>query len=211
MTVLALFDFDGTLCKQDSFTGFMQNTVSKKYFYRKCILIFPQIIAYYIGLYPANKMRPLLFQTIFKNKNTHQIFSSGQRYANYLVKHCLNVEVLERLKWHQQQQHQIVIVSASLDVYLTSVAQLLKVDLICTQIEQNQHILTGQYQSADCSSEEKVRRLKEYYHLDTFKKIYAYGNSQEDLQMLQLATDAYWVNQKHQLHPFSEEKLLSLN
>ncbi|MCH4248192.1 MAG: HAD-IB family hydrolase [Acinetobacter populi] len=204
MTALALFDFDGTLCKQDSFTGFMQSAVPKHYFYRKCLKISPQIAAYYLKLYPANRMRPLLFKTVLKDENADQAHLIGQHYAQYLVEHCLNQEVLARLKWHQQQQHQVVIVSASLNLYLQPVAKLLNVELICTQVDDYHQVLTGAYRSADCSCEEKVSRLKQHYDLQAFTKIYAYGNSHEDIHMLKLATHAYWINQKHQLQPFSK-------
>jgi len=57
---LALFDFDGTLCTKDSFTGFIFYTLSKRHIMRKGLKILPWIQAYYLKLYPADAMRAKL-------------------------------------------------------------------------------------------------------------------------------------------------------
>ncbi len=204
-TTLALFDFDGTLCQQDSFTGFMSFVLSKPVLYRKCLKIFPQIAAYYSRIYPAHQMRPLLYKTLLSGKNSKIIQQLGQQYALSLYQHHLNDRVLEQLHWHKQQQHRVVIVSASLDLYLQPLAELLNIELICTQVEQQQY-LSGKYLSPDCSCEEKVTRVKQLFDLDTYCHIYAYGNSKEDYAMLNCATQAFWVNSQFQIKAYQQKQ-----
>src|SRR5690606_10151588 len=104
---------------------------------------------------------------------------------------------------------EFVLVSASVDVYLQHVCNLLNIDLICTQTEQVNNIYTGQYTTPDCSSEQKKRRILEKYHLDDYVAVYAYGNSLEDEEMLELADHAYMVGKHNHLPEISTYQKLA--
>jgi len=64
---LALFDFDGTLCTKDSFTGFIFYSLSKRHIVRRGLKILPWIQGYYLNLYPAHAMRPKLYRAMFSS------------------------------------------------------------------------------------------------------------------------------------------------
>ncbi|WP_407307755.1 HAD-IB family phosphatase [Acinetobacter sp.] len=189
---LALFDFDGTLCKKDSFTGFIFYALSKRHIVKQGIKILPWIQAYYLNAYPAHAMRSKLFRAMFSQANAPDLQHIAQEYAASLIPQ-LNLPLFKQLKQHQALGDDVVLVSASVDVYLQHVCNLLKIDLICTQTEQVNHIYTGQYTTPDCSSEQKKLRILEKYSLDHYSVIYAYGNSREDKEMLALANYTYMV------------------
>lgn len=199
---LALFDFDGTLCQIDSFTGFYHALHGKIGFSKKCVPILPSIVRYYAGHLPADQMRPILSNHLLKNLNQFDVTALAENFAYYLIHKKLNISVLDKLKWHQAQGHHVCIVSAGLNIYLSYVAQNFDVDLICSEAEIIQDTFTGRYKNKDCSCEEKVRRINQHYDLTQFSKIYAYGNSHEDFAMLRLADHVTWVDQAHQLHRF---------
>ena len=114
---LALFDFDGTLCKRDSFTGFIFFALSKRHILRQGLKILPWIQAYYLKLYPAHAMRPKLFAAMFKDTSATELEKLAQDYAELLLDD-LDPQLLERLQQHQQLGDRVVLVSASVDVYL---------------------------------------------------------------------------------------------
>ena len=189
---LALFDFDGTLCKKDSFTGFIFYALSKRHIVKQGIKLLPWIQAYYLNAYPAHAMRSKLFRAMFSNADALELQQIAQDYAASLMAQ-LNLPLLKQLKQHQALGDEVVLVSASVDVYLQHVCGLLNIDLICTQAEQINNTYTGQYTTPDCSSEQKKLRILEKYHLDNYVAVYAYGNSLEDKEMLELADHAYMV------------------
>ena len=189
---LALFDFDGTLCSKDSFTGFIFFALRKRYIVRKGLKILPKIQAYYLNLYPAHAMRQTLFRAMFSESNAQDVQRIADEYAQKLM-HSLDPALFKQLKKHQQLGHEVVLVSASVDLYLEPVCKLLGIKLICTEVEIQRHVLTGAYQTADCSCEQKRIRILEKYDLSSFEKIYAYGNSSEDQDMLELADYRYMV------------------
>ena len=205
---LALFDFDGTLCSKDSFTGFIFYALSKRHIVRKSIKILPWIQAYYLKLYPANAMRLKLFATMFRGNSAHQLQQLGQEYARTLLKH-LNAKLLQQLVQHQAQGDKVVLVSASIDLYLKPVCELLNIDLICTQVEIKNGKITGQYITPDCSSEQKKIRIHAAYQLDQYAHVYAYGNSYEDLDMFSLANSCYMVGEDQHLPKLADVKKLA--
>lgn len=205
---LALFDFDGTLYKKDSFTGFIFYTHSKKHIIKQGFKILPWIQAYYLKAYPAHAMRPKLFHAMFKNADVATIEKIAEEYAHHITKNY-NPELLIRLRDHQSLGDDVVLVSATVDIYLKYVAKNLGVDFICTQTEVfNQHY-TGHYSSADCSSKQKALRILEHYNLSQYQHIYAYGNSDEDLAMLNLAHHSYYVGKSTHLPLLEKAKQLA--
>ncbi|MGE8558379.1 MAG: HAD-IB family phosphatase, partial [Acinetobacter sp.] len=176
---LALFDFDGTLCTKDSFTGFIFYALSKRHIVKQGIKILPWIQAYYLNIYPAHAMRSKLFRAMFSHTDVLELQHIAQEYATNLISQ-LNPSLLKQLKQHQALGDDVVLVSASVDIYLKPICDLLDIDLICTRTEIIDNVYTGQYTTPDCSSEQKKLRILENYHLDDYDVIYAYGNSHED-------------------------------
>ncbi|ENW15461.1 Phosphoserine phosphatase [Acinetobacter haemolyticus CIP 64.3 = MTCC 9819] len=201
---LALFDFDGTLYPKDSFTRFIFFALPKHHVILKGLKILPWIQAYYLGLYPAHAMRPRLFQTMFKGVTAKQIQSIAINYAQQIIKE-LDPDLLQQLYLHQQRGDHVVLVSASIDLYLAPICELLNIELICTETEIINGTLSGHYQSLDCSCEQKKIRVLQQYNLNEYHQVYAYGNSHEDLEMFSLTDHAYMVGQDltlpHVIHP----------
>ncbi|MEQ0924883.1 HAD-IB family phosphatase [Acinetobacter schindleri] len=195
---LALFDFDGTLYPHDSFTGFIFYALKKRHIVKRGLQILPWIQAYYLKLYPAHRMRPKLYASMFKNSDAEEILKLAQDYAQQLI-FKLNPKLLEQLIQHQELGHEVVLVSASLDLYLKPVCSYLNIDLICSEVEIKAGKITGFYQTPDCSNQQKKIRILEKYNLDNYAEIYAYGNSEEDEEMLRLATYSYMVGTDQQL------------
>ena len=195
---LALFDFDGTLYPHDSFTGFIFYALRKRHIVKRGIKILPWIQAYYLKLYPAHRMRPKLYASMFKESDAEEILQLAQDYAQQLIPK-LNSKLLDQLRQHQQLGHEAVLVSASLDLYLKPVCSYLNIDLICSEVEIKAGEITGFYQTPDCSNQQKKLRILEKYKLQDYAEIYAYGNSDEDKEMLNLAHHRYLEGRDKQL------------
>lgn len=195
---LALFDFDGTLYTDDSFTGFIFYALKKPQIIWRGLKILPWITAYYLKLYPAHRMRPKLYGNMFKDSDAEEILQLAQDYAQQLV-FKFNPKLLQQLRQHQQLGHEIALVSASLDLYLKPVCTYLNIDLLCSEVEIKAGKITGFYQTPDCSNAQKKLRILEKYRLEDYAEIYAYGNSEEDQEMLSLAHQRYLEGQDQQL------------
>lgn len=189
---LALFDFDGTLYPHDSFTGFMFYVLKKRHTVWRGLKVLPWILAYYLKLYPAHRMRPKLYSAMFKDVEIEVIQPLVLQYTNKVLEK-LDPALFKQLKKHQQSGHKVVLVSATIDLYLEIIAKALNIELICSKVEIKHGKLTGKYLTPDCSCMQKKLRVMEAINLVDYETIYAYGNSEEDKEMLSLAQHSYMV------------------
>lgn len=167
--------------------------------------ILPWIQAYYLNFYPAHAMRAKLFRSMFRNTPAIELQRLGEEYAQELVS-TLSPEMFAQLQQHQLLGDQVVLVSASIDIYLAPLCKLLDIELICTETQVKNGIMTGYYSTPDCSNEQKKLRIHEQYSLQDYYQIYAYGNTSEDLDMLSLATYPFMVGEDRILPSLTPQK-----
>jgi len=128
----------------------------------------------------------------FQGERADAVRALGRRYATEVLPRVLRQRALDRIDWHQRQGDAVVIVSASLDVYLDPWCEAIGVQRICTELEERNGRLTGRYRHGDCSGRTKVRRIREQHELSRYSVIYAYGDTSEDREMLELAHRKYY-------------------
>lgn len=184
---LALFDFDGTITNIDTFTAFIHFAAGRKRKFWGRIILAPIIIAYKTGLLSAAKTREIVAGFAFKKRSVSDLSLRGDQYANEFISSHLRKIAMDRIQWHKDRDDHIVVVSASLDVYMNSWCKTHGLDLICSKFEEQNGFITGRYNPTDCSGEEKARRVQKEYDLAKFDTIFAYGDTSEDLAMLDLA------------------------
>lgn len=189
---LALFDFDGTITFKDTFTPFIYFAVDVPRLARGLVVLGPMILKYKWGLVPATEMRAAISRVGFRGRREAEVKERGIRYAKNVLPRVVQPRALERLRWHQQQGDVVVVVSASLDAYLRPWCDELGVELICTELEVTAGVLTGQYRGGDCTGTEKAKRVLERYDLSRYPIVYAYGDTHEDRELLELASKRYF-------------------
>lgn len=189
---LALFDFDGTITFNDTFTAFIHYALDPGRLAAGKLILSPLIIGYKLGLVPARIIRPCISWFGFKGALEADVRKIGISYARDILDQCVRPAAMSRIRWHKQNGDRVVIVSASLDVYLSEWCRQLGLELICTRLETDGGILTGRYLNGDCSGRQKAEQVLETYNLQEFSMIYAYGDTEEDREMLDLAHEKYF-------------------
>jgi len=189
---LALFDFDGTITVGDTFIPFLRFSASRSRAAIASLCFSPFLVAARAGLLSARTARPLAARFAFQGRRGAAVRGLGRVYADEVLPSRVRRRALERLDWHKRQGDTIVVVSASLDAYLTRWCESIGVDVICTELEERGGRLTGRYVGGDCSGAEKVRRIRERYDLSRYSTIYAYGDSGDDREMLAVAHVRYY-------------------
>jgi HAD superfamily phosphoserine phosphatase-like hydrolase len=132
----------------------------------------------------------------FRGRHLTDIQQLGLIYSREELPKFIRPWALEKILWHKAQNDVVVVVSASLDVYLSHWCNQLELDLICTELESKEGILTGRYRNGDCAGKEKLTRVREKYDIQNFSIIYAYGDTKEDLQMMSIANKKYFRGQE---------------
>jgi phosphatidylglycerophosphatase C len=189
---LALFDFDGTITTGDTFTRFIHFAVPPARKIVGGLLLSPVLVGYRLRSVPAPRARPMVAHVSFRGRRADAVRALGHRYATDVLPHLVRPGALERIRWHQQQGDRVVVVSASLDVYVGPWCATLGLERICTELEERNGTFTGRYCDGDCSGTTKARRIVERYDLARYPIVYAYGDTMEDREMLELAHRKYF-------------------
>jgi HAD superfamily hydrolase (TIGR01490 family) len=121
----------------------------------------------------------------------------AKEFTGTVLVRYLYREALERLMWHKEAKHTIVLLSASPDLYLSVLARTLEVDsLICTRLRHEGGVVTGDLAGKNCKANEKLMRLLAEYrsrHID-WNHSFAYADSVSDLPILERVGNAVVVN-----------------
>ena len=189
---LAFFDFDGTITYQDSFINFARFAVGRKRFVAGMVFLSPLLAACAFGIVPIWTMKKIFLMTFFRGWDKIRFDRMAAAYAETVIPKTVRPRALERIQWHQDQGDKIVVVSASIDAWLKGWCDQYGLELVCSRLEVKAGRITGKFLHRDCIGQEKVKRIKERYNLDDYQKIYAYGNSRGDRDMLRLADEKYY-------------------
>ncbi len=194
---LALFDFDGTLTDADMFTKFLKFSATRNRAWLIRLTLLPLYSFYKLGLFPAPTLRKLASFIAYANKPIRVLCPLGEEYALKVIPKHLRKQAIERLHWHLEQGDTVVVVSASLNLYLKPWCKSLEIGLICSELKTKNDKFTGLYVDGDVSNDTKADRVRSMFNLKEFKRIYAYGDTPEDLALLSLADEKYmnWVKQ----------------
>ena len=113
--------------------------------------------------------------------------AAGERFAREALPPVLRPEVMARIAWHKQRGDTVVVVSGGFDVYLSHWCRTHGLELICSKLEVADGTLTGRYDGEQCVREEKPRRVRERYAFDDYDAVHAYGDTPEDVALLEIA------------------------
>jgi phosphatidylglycerophosphatase C len=187
---VAAFDFDGTLTRRDTLLPFLASVVGWPALARGLGSEAPALARMAAGRGDRDVTKERVLARALAGRLHADVAEAGVRYGEQLTANAITFEMRDRLAWHQREGHEIVIVSASLDVYLSEVARALAVEhVLCTALEQDDAgACTGRMLGGNCRGPEKAKRLRTHLGDDLDDvELWAYGNSGGDDEMLALA------------------------
>jgi phosphatidylglycerophosphatase C len=146
----------------------------------------------------ADRAKERLFHRLLSGRSVDKVTAVSRIFALAHFRDHGRRRLLERLAWHLRQGHDVVIVSASPQIYVDIVAaELRTVGGLGTRLAVDPlGNLTGNYLGKNCRGDEKMRRLSEWIeqrHYPVAPLVYAYGNSRGDRAMLRAANHPYNV------------------
>ncbi len=190
---IAVFDFDGTLTRKDSFLPFVKSACTAQKMRQGLLKKRRAVISYVLGRCSNHFIKETLVTQYFRGWSLPDLQAAAAQFSEVTLPKLLNSQAMERLAWHQAQGHRVVVVSANLEVYLRPWAIRLGInDVIATQLAVEQDKITGKLLGDSCYGKEKVIRLtallgdlQQYY-------LYAYGDSKGDSELLAIADQPHY-------------------
>lgn len=193
---VAAFDVDGTLTTRDCVLPFL---VRAGGWYRvvRAVVRHPWLVLTTgIGRGDRDRVKAIVVGGAVRGVPRRRLDDLGTAFAAEVGSRWLRRDVYERLVWHRQQGHAVVLVSASLRAYLEPLARdvLGGVEaVLCTDVETGPDgVCTGRLLGANCRAAEKARRMTEWLAGETVV-LWAYGDSAGDRELLAMAKYPVWV------------------
>ena len=194
---VAAFDVDDTLTVRDCVVPFMRSVAGTGRLMKVMLSNVGETIQN-VRRRDRDALKAKFVSGVFSGRNAREIESLGIQFASKVADGWLRSDVAARMRWHQEQGHVVILVSASLGSYLHPLGDLLEVDaVLCTEMEEVDGILTGKLEGKNCRGEEKASRIQKWCEgagIDVEDLVYAYGDSSGDVQMLELFALGTWVN-----------------
>jgi phosphatidylglycerophosphatase C len=189
--IVAAFDLDGTLTEGGSVFKWLRCVGGNRRAWSAAMARSVQLSWGVLRSGPAaDRAKESLFRGVLAGRSDAEVSEQSRRFAEeHLATHARETYVA-RLKWHLDEGHRVVVVSASPELYVKVVAGLLGAHgAIGTRLAADPlGRLTGGYLGRNCRGEEKLRRLHEWIERQEPSgeiEIYAYGNSRGDRRMLE--------------------------
>ncbi|MEY2583764.1 MAG: phosphatidylglycerophosphatase [Ilumatobacteraceae bacterium] len=194
--VIAAFDVDGTLTTRDCFLPFLERAAGRR---RLITSVLRRPLATVVAAVKRDRdcIKEIVVGGALHGKRIVDIDAIGEQFAQYVLVNWLRPDTMRRLRWHQQAGHRIVLVSASLGVYLRPLALRLGIeDVLCTDSTRSGDRYGDRLLGLNCRAAEKRRRLEQWLEERRFghAEVWAYGNSAGDRELLDRADHAVWVN-----------------
>lgn len=187
--IIAAFDFDNTLIDRDSLLPFLFYTTGTFATIYRLLMLIPAFLQFCLKRLSRQEIKEKILSTFFKDKNILDLKKQGKIYADTILDRFIKPEALAKLQWHQDQKHDCVLVSASVDLYLTPWAERHGIkSVLASRLEVTPNsLVTGKLVGSNCWGEEKRRRfLKEFGSKENYT-LYFYGDSRGDQEMLEFA------------------------
>jgi len=189
---ITFFDFDGTITTDDSMIKFTRFVVGDVKFIWGMTLLSPILIAYKLKLIPNYKAKEYMLSYFFKGISEKMFIQVANEYSLNHIKTILRPKAMEKIAWHKEQGHKIIIVSASIACWIKPWCDENNLELIATKLEIKNGIVTGKFLTKNCYGIQKVNRIQEQYNLSDYDHIYAYGDSRGDTELLELANESFY-------------------
>lgn len=189
---LAVFDLDGTMTSKDTMLEFIRFAKGKEKLFNALVALSPLLILNKLGFYSSEKAKMKLLARTLKGEKATDLRKKAEAFTREIMPGILRPKALEQIQFHKSKGHEVVVITASLDIWVEPWLTRQNLAHYCTHAEMVDGIFTGRFTNANCNGPEKLRVLQENYALDQYDMIFVYGDSSGDKQMMSIATRKYY-------------------
>lgn len=185
-------DLDGTITRKDTMFAFARFCHPGAGYFVRLLRTAPVLLLNRLGIYPSERAKERLLTSFFHGTTREHFERKGDEFSQIVLPKLVRRRAMKEIEWHRNNNSVIVVVTASLGAWCREWCRLQGFDLIATQYEAVNNVITGKLQGKNCKGSEKVRRIREKYSPGSAHTIYAYGDTKSDLPMLELADVKYY-------------------
>lgn len=191
---VAAFDFDGTVTRRDTLGPFLLRHFGPRRVLRAGVPNLHRLGGAALGRSDRDEAKQRYLTSLLAGHPVGPLEEAGSAYAEELITRArFHPEVLDRMARHVEDGHEVVVISASLAVYVAPVAEALGAHgAYATELEVHDHRLTGRMLGGNVRARTKVERLERWLGGEP-AEVWAYGDSSGDDALLARADHPHRV------------------
>jgi phosphatidylglycerophosphatase C len=195
---VAAFDVDGTITRRDCVVPFLRRVVGTSTLGRRLAVQTGSLSAM-AARRDRDGLKAAAAAAAFAGQPLDRVEAIADEFARSVYATGLRADTVALLDGHRTRGDTVLLVSASFEVYLRPLAELLGADdVLAARLDVGSDgRLTGRLAGANCRGPEKVRRLHAWFDEHTGGRsnvhLTAYGDSSGDRELLADADVAHWA------------------
>ena len=198
MSRVVVFDLDGTLVDGDTYLAFLAGYLRRRPGRLLRVLPLPFAVAlHFSGARDNSWLKSAFLAAVMGGSTRAEVDAWCASFVDRLVAHAIRPRALARLREHQAQGDHVILASASLDLYVETLARRLGFDdVICTRAAWSPDgRLTGALADGNCYGGRKAERIASRLAASGRAAVdIAYSDHESDRPLLERARAAIAVN-----------------
>ena len=187
--ILAIFDFCETLVSIQSIPPYLNMVATHNPHYHKRLLrwqhkILPRL--HRCTKLPIFAFKPVRYPQL-KGMSVEKAEQLAKEYVYNELLDKTNARVIDKLKFHQESGHTIVIVSGGLEIYIKEFAKAFGIKhVVAISLESHNGILSGEIDGIHTMEYRKLYKLTQMFDMSMFdlQNSYAYSDCPSDIPLL---------------------------
>jgi HAD superfamily hydrolase (TIGR01490 family) len=194
---LAVFDLDGTITRRDTFNPYVFGWLARQPLrWWRLLGALPTLLAFAVGRADRGALKGRLLHVTMGGQPRAVVEAWSDVFVERLLRTGVHAEALERIRWHRGAGHRLVLMSASVDCYVSLLgARLGFDDTVCSRARWlADGRLDGRLDGPNCRGARKLVVLRELLRAEAVVESWGYGNSRADIDHLLAVTHPVYVN-----------------
>jgi phosphatidylglycerophosphatase C len=155
----------------------------------------PPAVRFALGRADRGELKSAFIRSTLAGCTRAALDAWTERFVARLLAHGVRRDALACLAQHRARGDALVLMSASVDLYVPAIGQALGFpEVLCTRVRWSGELLDGALAGPNLRAGEKARALKELRTRHPGLRVTAYGNAASDLGHLCLAERGVLVN-----------------
>lgn len=192
---IAVFDLDGTITRRDTFVSYLRGWLRRHPDRRRGWPAVTAVLRFLCAGRDRGRLKSDLLKAYMAGAALAEVESWSDEFVAGLGGAELRPGALAAIARHRQAGDRLVLLSASVDLYVPRIAQRLGFEqAICTGVAWRDERLDGALTTANRRGEEKRRCIEELRARHPGCRVAAYANSTSDLAHLAAVEEPLLVN-----------------
>jgi len=193
---LVVFDLDGTITRRDTLVPYAFGFLLRRpWRLPRLLSVVPAALQYLAGRTDEGHVKGAFIKAALGGIPRSEIDTWTARFVPRLLSRGVFANALERVAEHRRRGDQLVLMSASTDLYVPAIARELGfTETVCTGVLWNGERLVGELATPNRKGAEKARCFAALRERNPGIATAAYGNAASDIAHLRLANQGVLVN-----------------